>query len=978
VSQESPPSGAEQTRIATDLDGPVSDPEATRIAADIDRPALPPGFDPEATRIGSKDLLAAVRKPGAPAPVERWRIGDRIGGRYEVLAIHRGAMGVVYGTFDHVLHLPRALKTIQDRYASNPKMRDAFAAEASVWVRLEKHPFIARAYRVERFGGLPYVVTEYVRGKEGRGPDLRSWIGDASVGVPVAIELALQIAQGMQHAVRKVPGLVHRDLKPANILVNDRAQAMVTDFGLAAGAGLEGGTPAYMAPEQWRDEPPDVRTDIYAYGCILYELLTRHRLYAAVSESEWRHAHLELSPYPLRAHCPELPEELEGFVLRCLDKQRDRRPAGWDDVVEICARWFHRLTGQPAVLDFSAYAFDANELLTAGYSLSQLGGHGEEKLDLYDRALAAGTADDETTAILLVNKGIALGELGREDEAIRVCDEVVSRFADAPEAGIREQVVRALLSKDITLGQLGRGEEAIRVSDEVVSRFADAPEAGIREQVAKALLNKGVRLGELGRREEAIRVYDEVVSRFGDAPETIREQVARALVNKGVVLGELGRREEAIRVYDEVVSRFPDATEAGVHEQVARALFSKAVTLGQLGRGEEEIRVYDEVASRFSDAPEAGIRQQVASALFNKGFRLGHLGRGEEEILVYDEVASRFGDAPEAGIRQQVASAALFNKGFRLGKLGRGEEAIRVYEEVVSRFGDATEAGIRERVANALFNKGVRLGQLGRGEAAIRVYEEVVSRFGNATEAGIRELVAVALFSKGFRLGALGRREEAGRAYEEVVSRFGDAPEASIREWVAKALGDKGVTLGQLGLREDAIRAYEEVISRFGDATEAGIREAVARATGNLEQARQAADSAAANAREDALARQEQARQAAEAAAARARANELVRHEQVRKRAVASAAEREEEEEFLRQEHAKRLARSRRPRFRRLAITLVVGATLTVAAWQIGKLISNSDHPTPRPSLRLPRSKGIYAGPNLRFAIEGPRGRGVC
>ena len=893
MSQESPPSGAEQTRIATDLDGPVSDPEATRIAADIDRPALPPGFDPEATRIGSKDLLAAVRKPGAPAPVERWRIGDRIGGRYEVLAIHRGAMGVVYGTFDHVLHLPRALKTIQDRYASNPKMRDAFAAEASVWVRLEKHPFIARAYRVERFGGLPYVVTEYVRGKEGRGPDLRSWIGDASVGVPVAIELALQIAQGMQHAVRKVPGLVHRDLKPANILVNDRAQAMVTDFGLAAGAGLEGGTPAYMAPEQWRDEPPDVRTDIYAYGCILYELLTRHRLYAAVSESEWRHAHLELSPYPLRAHCPELPEELEGFVLRCLDKQRDRRPAGWDDVVEICARWFHRLTGQPAVLDFSAYAFDANELLTAGYSLSQLGGHGEEKLDLYDRALAAGTADDETTAILLVNKGIALGELGREDEAIRVCDEVASCFADATEAGIREQV-------------------------------------------AKALLNKGVRLGELGRREEAIRVYDEVVSRF------------------------------------------PDATEAGVHEQVARALFSKAVTLGQLGRGEEEIRVYDEVASRFSDAPEAGIRQQVASALFNKGFRLGHLGRGEEEILVYDEVASRFGDAPEAGIRQQVASAALFNKGFRLGKLGRGEEAIRVYEEVVSRFGDATEAGIRERVANALFNKGVRLGQLGRGEAAIRVYEEVVSRFGNATEAGIRELVAVALFSKGFRLGALGRREEAGRAYEEVVSRFGDAPEASIREWVAKALGDKGVTLGQLGLREDAIRAYEEVISRFGDATEAGIREAVARATGNLEQARQAADSAAANAREDALARQEQARQAAEAAAARARANELVRHEQVRKRAVASAAEREEEEEFLRQEHAKRLARSRRPRFRRLAITLVVGATLTVAAWQIGKLISNSDHPTPRPSLRLPRSKGIYAGPNLRFAIEGPRGRGVC
>ena len=658
MSQESPPSGAEQTRIATDLDGPVSDPAATRIATDIDRPALPPGFDPAATRIGTKDLLAAVRKPGAPEPAERWKIGDRIGNRYEVLAIHRGAMGVVYGTFDHVLHLPRALKTIQDRYASNPKMRDAFAAEASVWVRLEKHPFIARAYEVEKFGGLPYVITEYVRGKEGRGPDLRSWIGDASVGLPVAIELALQIAQGMQHAVRKVPGLVHRDLKPANILVNDRAQAMVTDFGLAAGAGLEGGTPAYMAPEQWRDEPPDVRTDIYAYGCILYELFTRHRLYAAVSENDWRHAHLELTQYAPRAHCPELPEELEGFVLSCLDKQRDRRPAGWDEVVETCARWFHRLTGQPAVLDFSAYALDVNELLTAGYSLSQLGGHREEQLELYDRALATGAAGDETTAVLLVNKGFTLGQLGRGEEEIRVYEEVVSRFGNSPTSDVRDWVARALVFKGITLRELGRGEEEIRVYEEVVSRFGDASEAHIREQVAGALFSKANGLGRLGRGEEAVRVYEEVVSRFGDAIEAgIRQQVAKALVNKANGLGRLGRGEETIRVCEEVVSRFGDAPEAGIREQVARALFGKSMTLGGLGRREEEIRGYEEVVSRFGDAPECGIRDLVAIALTNKADTLVQLGHGEEAIVVFEEVVSRFGDATEAGIREQVAKA---------------------------------------------------------------------------------------------------------------------------------------------------------------------------------------------------------------------------------------------------------------------------------------------------------------------------------
>jgi tetratricopeptide (TPR) repeat protein len=531
-------------------------------------------------------------------------------------------------------------------------MRDAFAAEASVWVRLEKHPFIARAYEVEKFGGLPYVITEYVRGKEGRGPDLRSWIGDASVGLPVAIELALQIAQGMQHAVRKVPGLVHRDLKPANILVNDRAQAMVTDFGLAAGAGLEGGTPAYMAPEQWRDEPPDVRTDIYAYGCILYELFTRHRLYAAVSENDWRHAHLELTQYAPRAHCPELPEELEGFVLSCLDKQRDRRPAGWDEVVETCARWFHRLTGQPAVLDFSAYALDVNELLTAGYSLSQLGGHREEQLELYDRALATGAAGDETTAVLLVNKGFTLGQLGRGEEEIRVYEEVVSRFGDASEAHIREQVAGALFSKANGLGRLGRGEEAVRVYEEVVSRFGDAIEAGIRQQVAKALVNKANGLGRLGRGEETIRVCEEVVSRFGDAPEAgIREQVARALFGKSMTLGGLGRREEEIRGYEEVVSRFGDAPECGIRDLVAIALTNKADTLVQLGHGEEAIVVFEEVVSRFGDAPEAGIREQVAKAQTARDtvLRAGE-SRGEAEratLLLAENLMrqGRFADA---------------------------------------------------------------------------------------------------------------------------------------------------------------------------------------------------------------------------------------------------------------------------------------------------------------------------------------------
>src|SRR5262249_19234852 len=152
-----------------------------------------------------------------------------------------GSMGVVYAAFDHETGLPRGLKTLRRRFEADVAMRDLFVEEAALWVRLEKHPFIVRAFRVEEIEHRPYVVIEYVQGRDGLGSDLRSWIGRSRLTLPLAAEMALQVAQGLQHAARKVPGLVHRDLKPANVLVDERARAMVTDFGLARAAAADAG-----------------------------------------------------------------------------------------------------------------------------------------------------------------------------------------------------------------------------------------------------------------------------------------------------------------------------------------------------------------------------------------------------------------------------------------------------------------------------------------------------------------------------------------------------------------------------------------------------------------------------------------------------------------------------------------------------------------------------------------------------------------
>ena len=183
---------------------------------------------------------------------------------------------------------------------------------------------------------------------------------------------------------------------------------------------------------------------------------------------------------------------------------------------------------------------------------------------------------------------------GRAAEALAIYDNVLSRFGEASEPALREQVARALVNKGITLRQLGRSEEEIAVYDSVISRFGEASEPALREQVAGALVINGFRLGRLGRSEEAVAVFDSVVSRFGEASEpALRERVARALVNKGFTLGQLGRSEEAVAVYNSVVSRFGEADETALREQVAGAERHKANALvesGQIDEAEAALR----------------------------------------------------------------------------------------------------------------------------------------------------------------------------------------------------------------------------------------------------------------------------------------------------------------------------------------------------------------------------------------------------
>ena len=134
---------------------------STRLAHGV---AEPPEDKTRIAQEGYQSKLArdAARKPSDAS--EFYKVGEKIGDHYEVLAIHFGEFGVVYGCFDHETKLPRALKTVRARYAHDKQVLSLFESEAAIWLSLEKHPYIVRAYVVERFKSLPFVITDYVRG----------------------------------------------------------------------------------------------------------------------------------------------------------------------------------------------------------------------------------------------------------------------------------------------------------------------------------------------------------------------------------------------------------------------------------------------------------------------------------------------------------------------------------------------------------------------------------------------------------------------------------------------------------------------------------------------------------------------------------------------------------------------------------------------------------------------------------------------
>jgi serine/threonine protein kinase len=246
--------------------------------------------------------------------------------RYDILAeAGHGSMGNVYKARDRETGEIVALKLLKPEIASDQAMMDRFKNEL-LFARKITHKNVCRVHEFNRIGGVAYTSMEFVEGES-----LRSVLNRFG-GLPSrkATDLVLQICSGLREA--HAQGIVHRDLKPENIMIDAQGNVKIMDFGIARSmeavtrlTGSMVGTPAYMAPEQVAGKPVDYRTDVYSLGLILYEIFTGTQAFHADNAVAVALKQMRESPVPPHEIDPQIPVPIERAILKCLEKEPEKR-----------------------------------------------------------------------------------------------------------------------------------------------------------------------------------------------------------------------------------------------------------------------------------------------------------------------------------------------------------------------------------------------------------------------------------------------------------------------------------------------------------------------------------------------------------------------------------------------------------------------------------------------------------------------------
>jgi tetratricopeptide (TPR) repeat protein len=720
----------------------------------------------------------------------RYKKGDKIGGRYLVHDVKMGGMGEVYLCLNLEIIYPFALKTFQQPYLTNQlSVRKAFEHEVLTWVGLEKHPNIVRCFQMDTFDNQPFMVLEWIRGEERMGTDLRGWVRHGSLDVCLALDFAIDICRGLCHAREKQPGMVHRDLKPENVLVTLGKLAKVTDFGLAqiaVGARLEihnsdqdgrhslscqrgiAGTPPYMPPEQWQGLPPDERDDIYALGCIIFEMLTgqppfviegRPRSAADYRHwlSAWQHQHEAIERPTLP---PTVPEGIRGIVRACLARQRLDRPDSVPKLLEMLLQTHEHLFRTSLQSLASAEAFTAQEYNDRGVTYADL--------RQYDLALA-----DFTRAIeIKSNYGQAYSNRGNIYEKLQQYDQALADYLCAID--IDPSLAKAYAGQANVYMELHQYDQALSLLNHSIE--VDPNEAFFYS-------NRGLIYRQLQQ-------YDLALADFVRAIE-VDPNFAPAYLNRGLTYANLQQYNQALTDFNQAIKLNPVFAKAyysrGLtysdfqENNLALADFNRAIELSPddaaiyISRGNLNyaLKQYELALDDYNYAIE--LNPKYVEAYLNRGTTYQTLQRFELALADFDR-------------------AIELNPKYVEAYLNRGNTyaALQQYDHALDDFNYAIE--LNPKNAEAYLNRGNTYDELQQYDRALDDYNQAIELDPN---------FAVAYNNRGHTYQILQLYDQALADYDHAIQ---------INPNYTRAYVNRGSTLADLQQYEPALVDFIQVI----------------------------------------------------------------------------------------------------------------------------------------------------------------------
>lgn len=663
-----------------------------------------------------------------------------IANQYEVVSRPmKGGMGIVYFCLDHGNEKrPVALKTFKPEYLPDRNARDRFLREGTTWMQLGKHTNIVRCYEVEYTDPTAFLVLELIAKEQDReDASLRSWIVEA-MQLDQSLLFALQIARGMKYATEKMPGFVHRDLKPENILVGaDKLpgtninRLRVTDFGLVTMLNGEGeklkdedsqnlighthltkgivGTPYYMSPEQWKGEQLGSFTDIYALGCILYEMITGQRAVQGKDLNELKDAHCRGNLCPLPK---TLPNVVKSFIIRCTAVLPADRYKDWEDVIAVLEHAYYEVSEKHAPTETNANQPNSDERLQYVRSLMAIG------LAYQDMGKTGAAASYYQKAITIAREtnnreeeAIALGSIGSIHLHLGDAKQAINYFLQS--LNIAHEMGETLLESSV-LGNLGIANKDLGNYRQAIAYYEKqlvlVREIHHQHGEGAALANLGIAYEELGDKDRSIGYQEQALTIFRKIGN--RRGVSAALSNMGSVYLNFHDLRQAVSCLEQslVITR-----EIGDRRGEQKNLNNLGKAYRWLGNTWQAIKNFEQsllIAHELSDKREESIVLGSLGDAYSGG--LGEPQRAIEyykrALVLHCETGDRKGE-----------SAALGSLGSAYTALGQVQLAIEYLEKSLSL---NQEIGDRNREAGSFNSLGIAYSSLGDKRKAIEYFEQ--------------------------------------------------------------------------------------------------------------------------------------------------------------------------------------------------------------------------------------------------------------